>query len=373
MLQVNQKINTQKAQFTVTEYKRVLKAYLNGYYRDIINMMKQSAFDSHVSGCLRGRRAGFQRDFSIAPYSEDERDIERAQFIETVVKTLNVRRLFKRVHEAILYKYSVIDFTWEVIDGKQVPTQFKFFDQKYFRYDKDVLKIDFGNQLKEIPPEVLVCEFDGDVPDMFPVLRDYILKNFGVASWASFIETFGEAIIIGKYPPGADDEVKTALETAVNNIARSSRGIMPETTEIEMIETKRNTGDHEKFIEAANKGISISLLGHANAVEQSKGLQVGENLTSYKVKQEIAIDDLYFIDEQMQKLVRMIHERNFGDGRIPRFETNKNGPINVEQHRKNLETAFDHGLKINPAEYKKLGLYVYEDQEPLQKDMTQPF
>jgi phage gp29-like protein len=373
MIVVNNRLKPQRAIYTVSAFKTALHNYLNGNYKALIAMMRQASFDSQVLGCLIGRRAGFMREFDIEPYSEEDKDYDRADIIHSVLKRINMRRLFKKIHEAKMYKYVVIDFDWQVVNGLQIPVSFKAFEQHYFVYDNNnKLKIDFGNRLEEIPPETMVCETD-EIPYMLAVLRDYILKEFGLSVWASFIETFGESIIIGKYPPGSDGTVKAELETALNSIARSSRGVMPDNTAIQLVESQRSTGDHASFKQEADKGISITILGHENAVQQSKGLQVGENLTSYKVKQEISVDDLYDIDEHMQKLVDIIYTRNFGDNRIPYFRTNKAPAIDVNQHRQVVVDCYEMGATILPVDLKKLGLTVDKDQEALKKDMTNPF
>jgi len=366
MIIINKKIGQVRVSFTPSFYKTAYQNYENGYYREIIAMMKRATIDSQVAGCLLGRKAGFQREFSLTPYdSDNQKDQENTTWVANMIGQLNMRQLFKAIHEAVLFRYSVIDPVWEIIDNRQVVTGFNKIDQKYFRYKDDELKIDFGKDLRDIPDDALVCE-SHETPVMLPVLRDYILKEFGLESWAGFIETFGEGIIIGKYPPGADNEIKAALEQAVTDIAGASRGIMPDNTEIDVKGYESRIGSHDKFIDAADKGISISILGHENAVAQSKGLQVGENISSYKVKREIAVDDMYFIDEQMNKFLRNIWDRNFGDGRYPIFALDKSEPINISERLEVLDQYYRQGGKIDPAHYSELGIRVMDDQEPLQ-------
>jgi phage gp29-like protein len=366
MLTVNKKIGISNVQFTPNYYKNAYRQYQQGYYKDLIEMMKRAAVDSHVAGCLLGRRSGFQREFSLLPFDDTALDRERAEWLRSMFTKISMRSLFKAIHEATLYKFVVIDFEWDTNDNKHVICGFKKFEQRYFKYRESELKIDFGNNQKDIPNEALICENE-DNPVMLPVLRDYILKDFGLESWAGFIETFGEGIIIGKYPAGADSTVKSEIETAVNNIARSSRGTMPENANIEVVGYESRIGSHDKFIEAADRGISITILGHENAVSQSKGLQVGENITSYRVKCEIAKDDMFFIDEQMQKVVNTVCERNFSDGRFPVFVTDKSDPVNVKEWLDVIDTAYNHGVIIDPDDYRKVGLKIAEEQEPVQK------
>ena len=374
MIAVNKKIGTSRVTFTPAFYKRAYEAYKRGSFREIISMMKEAETDSLVSGCIQGRRAGYMRDFHIQPYdADDSRDQERADFYKQVFQGMRLRSLFKHIMQAKKYTYSVIDFEWETTESSLVPVGFEFFEQKYFRYDpedKKTLKIDFGDKdLRDIPETALVCESE-DMPFMLPVLRDYILKEHGLEAWASFIENWGEAMIIGYYPPGVGDEFKKDLEDAVNNIASSSRGTAPKGSEIEIKETNRTTGDHKDFKEAADTGIAISILGHANAVQQSSGLHVGENMAPFQPMEHISIDDLYFLDENMDQLIKIIHDQNFGDGRYPRFMTDKPDQIGLELRMKILDMTWRHGGVIPPTEYRKLGIDI-ENETPLSR--TDPF
>jgi phage gp29-like protein len=369
MLTVNKKISQARVQFNPDFYKRAYQQYKDGVFTDLIALMKESAIDSYVAGCLASRRSGFQRDWTIKPFDPDNAaDQERALFIQNMFENINSRLFFKKIHEATTYIYSVIDFEWEVINGLQVITGFKWYDQKYFKYDQDgILKVDWGKSLRPIPETTLVCE-SKETPIMLPVLRDFILKNFGLESWASFIEAFGEGILIGKYPPGATADFKQELEDGLDAIARSSRGTMPQGTEIDIVETNRTTGDHKDFTQVCNEGIAISLLGHANAVQDSSGMRIGENLAPFKVRRDLALDDMYFIEPCINKAIHIIYDQNYADARYPLFRMDKSEPINITERLDVLDTAFNQGLIIDPDEYRKLGLKVQDDQEPLQKD-----
>lgn len=369
MIAVNRKIGLTPVTFSPEFYKRALKAYQNGSYREMLALMEKSEIDSQVAGCLMGRRAGFLKEWRVTPASESAQDVAAAEFVTSVLFGINMRELFEDVQEARLKKYSVINLEWEILDSKQVVVEAKKVNQRYFRYDDDgVLKVDWGaKDLREIPEDsALVCESNRD-PILLPVLRDYILKEFGLESWAGFLETFGESFILGKYPPGADAQFKTELENGINALAVSARGIMPDSTSVEIVETKRNTGDHEKFGDRCDAAISISLLGHANAVQRSAGLQVGENQEAYKVKREIALGDIFYIEEQITRLVRMLVKRNFTVKAMPIFSIDKSEPINTTERLDVLRFAWDTGYRIHPDEISRLGLYQFPDQEPLQK------
>lgn len=372
MLNVSRKTLPVSVSFTPAGFKSIKKQYQQGIYSGLIAMMKEAVTDSHVNGCLIGRKAGFQAPLNINPYSDDNTDVKRAEWYQDVFDNLNLRQLYKDINENRLFKFSVIEIDWELIDQFHTPVGFEKYDQKYFRYDPKtdyrVLKID-NKTMEDIPEDVLVCETK-ETPVMLPVVRDFILKEFGVACWASFLETFGEDFILGKYPPGSGKKFKEELKAGLDEIAASSRGIIPDGSEIDLKSSQRSTGDHQKFVEYADTGISITTLGHKNAVESSKGMQVGENLGSYKVKREIAVDDIFDIQSWIQNLIRIIHEKNYGDRRYPKANIQTKTQPDTNQMLKIIDQAYRHGVRINPDHYRDLGLKIYDDQEPLERQLS---
>ncbi|MBC8377185.1 MAG: DUF935 family protein [FCB group bacterium] len=363
MIKVNKKIHDAVVRFSPSFYNRAYKSFKRGDPRDVIEMMNIAETDSQVFGCLNGRRAGFQRQFTLTHESR----ADDAARVTRIIKKLGPRKLFKAIQVAVLKKFSVIDFEWEIVDGWQVPVSFKPLPHKYFKFVDDELRLDFGKTTREIEDTALVCLSD-EIPVLLPVLRDYILKTFGLEGWASFLERFGEGIILGSYPPGAGDPIKEELNTAVNTVASSSRGTKPDNTDIEIVESARSTGDYDKFNDVCDTGIAITILGHANAVKQSKGLQVGENNSTYNAKRDIILDDIYYIEPYMQQLVDMIWTRNIGSADSPEFVIDKKDPVSISDTLEIIESYASLGGEVDPSEYARLGLNIPESQKPLKRE-----
>jgi phage gp29-like protein len=379
MLTVKSKLSRPKVRFTTTGYRDARKKMEQGDWRPLIRMMQEALMDSHVQGCIIGRTAGFQKTVTVVPFGRSDassEDRERAAWLDKVLHRLKLRTLFKRIHEARLLRYKVIDFEWSVQDGRQIPVRYEAFESHYFRHDPETkrLLIDFGGRdLRPIPDEALTIETE-ELPVMLPVLRDYILKEFGVESWASFLETFGEPFIMGRYPAGAGDDFKKEVEAAVDTLAASSRGTAPEGTTLDIIESKRSTGDHQGFEDRCNKGISVVILGHANAIENTSGLQVGENLSAFKVRHSISVDDAIFIEEVINsQLIPTIWTRNFGDDRLPELQIDKSEPVDARQMQDSIELSWRIGFPVDPDDVRKLGLKLPADQEPISRQPSALF
>jgi len=364
-----------RVQFTPAYYQKAVKAFRNGSYGLVIEMMSQAALDSHVAGCIGGRQAGYKQEHVVTPYDETDKDRDRAAWLQDeVFDKLRFRDLMDDIHEARLFKFSVIDFDWDIVSGLRAPVEHEKYEHKYFAYDPDdgILKTVNGLKYEEIPETVMVCE-TRKTPVLIPVTRDYILKVHGLESWASFIERFGEPFILGYYPPGCEKEIKDELYTAVKAIARSGAGIAPDQRDgagnkmIEMLETHRTTGDHKDYKEACDKGIAISILGHANAVEQGQGMQVGENLGQYKVRRDIAVDDMFFNEQYINKLIRMIYDLNWTDARYPKITFDKKEPKSQKDLLDAVDMFHRHGGTVPVENYTRLGVIVEDDQESLSK------
>lgn len=379
-LVVNPRAGRPTVSWTPTYFERVYKLYRNGYVAELAEMMNEAQIDPYVSGCLNGRRAAVKRDLIATPFEDTDKDRERAEWLKKTITNLKFGDLCEDIQTARLQFYSVISFDeWDLVDGFQVPISHTWHAHKYFRYDTKPddkrLKVDWGKDLREIPPDVMIAEYK-KMPAMLPAVWMYILKKYGVNAWASFLETWGEPILIGYHPIGASKEIREALKTALDEIASASRGSMPDTRDgsgnspFEIIETNKTTGDHEKFIALSEKSTAISLLGHANAVEQSQA-QIGENQEAWKATRNVAIDDCDFVKPYIQWLGNLIYNQNISDGRIPELALDTKPPLNQKEHRQNVELLMRHGVPVHRDDVQKLGLKVDPEKEWIQKESKQ--
>lgn len=371
MLDVNKNIGTVGVSFTPKFYKQSLEAAIRGSYRNIVAMIEQSETDSWVQGCLEGRMDGYKRKWTLDEATDSKQDVVIKDFVLSIFDKLDVRDLFDSVFEARVKKFVVIDFDIDVKKGQWIITGFNKNHQKYFKYDADkILKIDFGNKLVPIPKDLALVVESQKLPLGIPVLRDFILKEFGVESWAQFMETFGQPFIMGEYPPNASPELKRELRNAVESIARSSRGIKPKGYDINIMESKKGSSDFKEFKHECDAGIAVTYLGHANAVSDTNGMKIGENLAPFKVRLEKAINDIYFIEPYIQKIVNLIVDKNFVTNRYPKFTIDKSGPINVKERLAVLDQFYNQGGKVDPNDYRSMGIAVADDQEYLQRAVT---
>jgi phage gp29-like protein len=373
ILLVNKNIGSINVSFTPEYYKRAYNGWINGDLRYLLALIDRAETDGYISGLLTARHAGYKRSYEIAPFRDrgkdpTPQDEDIAGFVSEVFDGLFMREFFEDMIDARMKWYSVISLEWDIINGKQVPVYAEKLHQKYFKYDKkdNILKIDWGKELREIPPDSAFVIEAARLPIMLTVLKEYIMKEFGEESWSSFLEVFGEPFIIAYYPPGADPKIKEETETGVKAIGKSLRGVLPKGTDINIIESKRTGGDHKDYHQARRENISIALLGHMDAAGSDRKMQIGDNTAGIQVKWDIAIDDMYWIEEKIKRFIRMMVNRNFNTNRYPSAIIDKSQSVDAKTKLQAADQALEGGAKIDAKFYKQYGIPIISE-DPIQK------
>ena len=351
--------------FNPSAFKAARKAFDRGSKGKLIAMMQEAATDSFVAGCLVARRSGFQRPFTLAPPEGVDIDPKDIAWLRSTLRKLGMSDLLRGIHEALLYEYAVPDFDWQVVGGRNVPVNWELPNQLHFAYAEDgrTLMLRRGARLEELPEDVLVARSRWS-PVMLPVLADFILWTFGYEAWAAFIEQWGEPLLVGRYPAGADADFRAEVQQAVDDVASSSRGIAPEGTSFDVISSGRTTGDHERFTDRAQRRASIALVGHENGVQQS-GAQIGDNSSAIEVMDHVADTDCGFVEPIVQRLVDEIWSRNIG-GVAPMFALLRRTRKKVREELDKLDLAYRHRVRLHVSNYTALGLHVDEAEEWIQ-------
>lgn len=100
---------------------------------------------------------------------------------------------------------------------------------------------------------------------MWPAVWFALFKTFSVGDWMSFLETYGQPLRLGKYPPhiAADSPEARVLRRAVIDLARSAGAIVPSGMEIDIKEASKSgtTDAYKVFLEYMDQGISELFVG----------------------------------------------------------------------------------------------------------------
>jgi phage gp29-like protein len=92
----------------------------------------------------------------------------------------------------------------------------------------------------------------------------YLFKSYILKDWVTFCEVYGQPLRVGKYNPGATEEDKNTLLTAIASIGTDSAAIIPDSMLIEFVGAKSVTQNGELYhraVEYIDDSISKAVLG----------------------------------------------------------------------------------------------------------------
>lgn len=375
ILKVNKDIGFIGVSFTPDYYKRAYKTYQNGDFRLLLALIERAEIDSFVAGCLNARNTGYKRKYSVLPATEETPDVKAAEFLTSVLNDISMREFFEDMMDARYKYYSVIGLEWDIVNGYQVPVYFEKYDQKYFRYDlaDNILKIDFGKRLEEIPPDSAYVIEASRKPILLTVLKDYIRKEFGEENWSSFLEVFGEPFIFAEYPVGSTPDQIKQVDQNINKMAGSSRGAFPEGTKVTIQESKRGAGDQKNYVDDCKANISFALLGHEEAAGSDKRMQIGDTQSSIVATSKVSEDDMFWLEDKIQPFFKMILDRNFTVQKYPRLLMDKSDIIDPKTKLTAAQLAFENGGEIDPDFFREYGIPIKNEDSLKKKSFSEEF
>jgi phage gp29-like protein len=170
----------------------------------------------------------------------------------------------------------------------------------------------------------------------------YLFKNYILKDWVTFAEVFGQPLRVGKYHPGASEQDKQALLTAVSRIGTDAAAIMPESMVIEFTEAHQNGSSelYQNFCQYLDAQVSKAVLGQTLTTEMPRSggsraaAQVHEGVR--RVAATLARD-----------LVRPIVELNMGPQRqYPKIELGLPDDSDVKVFAEIVAMLADRGLRV---------------------------
>ncbi len=89
----------------------------------------------------------------------------------------------------------------------------------------------------------------------------WLTKHFAIADWSAFCEVFGQPVRVGKYAPDAPSEVQEEMKNMLKNMGSDSWALVPEGTEMEMLEANRTGQPFESIVKWCEDKMTILALG----------------------------------------------------------------------------------------------------------------
>lgn len=303
--------------------------------------------DTHLS-CELGTRknAVLGLDYDILAFSDSAEDKKIRDFCADVLFNLDsFEDALRDLLDALGKGYSLVEILWSADGTKAVISGFKWIHAKRaVFYDRgagdpwakslEAPKITTAAQPfmgEDMPPFKLVYHrykarsgYDTRAGLLRVCAWMYLFKNYSMKDWIAFAEVFGMPLRLGKYDPGAGTAEKDALIAAVQSLGTDAAGIISKNTEIEFVETVKNTGPnniYESLASFCDKQMSKAILGQTATTEGTPG-KLGNEDAQDKVRRDLLEADAEALAKTVRfQIIRPLVGYNFGwDKPLPWFK-----------------------------------------------------
>ncbi|MBL9102154.1 MAG: DUF935 family protein [Myxococcales bacterium] len=322
--------------------------------------------DSHSRAQLATRKLALAGlPWQITAASDDATEVKIADELRAIVAGGAFTRAVVNLMDAVMKGYSVLEIGWGR-GPRWVPVSFTWRDQRHFALDKEdgsTLRLRTEEQQKD-GVELPAFKFITHVPDLVsgpvataglvrPLGVMYSIKTLGVGAWLAFMEIFGIPTRIGKYTKAANDDEIDALEKAVQMIGLDGSGVMPETTQIELLDAigkGSGTGEHERLAEWADRQISKAVLGQTLTADQ--GASYAQGKIHNLVRRDILLADALSLEATLQRdLVKVYVDLNYGPREVyPAIKCVTQEPEDRKTFIDALVPVIDRGLRVQASD-----------------------
>lgn len=340
--------------------------------------------DTHLFSQLQTRKLAVTGlDWEVQPFSEEERDIAVAEFVDNQLHSLeSLNDVLLDILDAVGKGISLSEITWGVdSQGRNVVEDITWVHPKKIFWDSidDAIKITTREYPQGIPlpdNKFIVHKYKAKSghPSRAGVLRIvswmYLFKNYDLKDWVSFCEVFGIPLRLGKYDASASDADKAALMEAIIQLGTDAAGIVPSTTTIEFIESNKQSSAeiYEKLARYCDEQMSKAVLGQTLTSDSGSG-SYAQSKTHNEVRKDLTAADANALENTLRRdLIRPLVEFNFGYGTpIPTLQFQTEDADDLKETSEIYRTlACDMGLEIPKRHlYKKFGIPKPEHGEPV--------
>ena len=291
----------------------------------VFNPTRKQLYDLYFDMLLDGRLSSAigKRIMAITTtelkFSEDGKDNEA---IIELINTEEFAQLQEYILESIFWGYSLISF--DFLPDKIVPT---LIDRRHVKPELGLVVRNPG-EMSGInytePPHTDWTISVGNPKSLGKIMAacQYVIyKRGGFGDWAQFAEIFGMPFRKGKYN-GYDEQARMKLVKALEEAGSASFMVIPEGTDLEVIQNSGNAGSNAVYKElrlACNEEISTLILGQTLTMTQGdKGARsLGE--VHKDVEDAIYLNDRLFLLKVLNNKLRPLLQKHgypIGNGKF---------------------------------------------------------
>ncbi|ODS10934.1 DUF935 domain-containing protein [Vibrio scophthalmi] len=353
----------------------VLKSAQNGYAEDYFILAEEmEERDAHYRSVLSTRKLAVASiEPSVEAFSDEEHDLKLAHEIRALLRHPKMPECLFDLLDGLGKGIGLVEIIWNTKSTPWKPSAYEWVNPRFIRLDRETLSeirlVDDLSVFEGVPlkPNGYIIHkprmksghwLRNGLARLVAVM--FMLKSFTVRDWWAFAEVFGMPIRIGKYHSNAStDDIRTLIN-AIATIASDAGAAIPESMQIDMVETaKGNGGDtlFENMAEWADRQISKAVLGQTMTTDDGSS-QAQANVHNDVRKDIIRWDARQLANTLNEYLVKPFIDMNYGvQENYPRIEINIEDPEDLKAWSDALTPFIDRGLKVQSSEVSdKFGL-----------------
>jgi phage gp29-like protein len=318
--------------------------------------------DAHYIGVLGTRRRSVsQIPITVEAASDDPEDEARAQLVRDWLRRDELTEEIFDILDCIGKGYSFTEIIWDTSEGEWMPRQLKRRDQRWFRFDHLSLEqpMMITGSLQEVPLPFGKFIYASIAAKSGLTLRSgltrvaawgWMFKAYTQRDWTIFTQTYSQPVRVGRFPVGAAEEDKATLFRAVANIAGDCAAIIPESMNIDFIESGNIGAAHTLYKERADwidQQISKAVLGQTATTDAVVG-GLGSGKEHRAVQKDIETADAKALAAILNRnLIRPWMQLNFGPlKRYPRLVIAQPDQEDLKAFSDAIVPMIDRGLEI---------------------------
>ncbi len=322
--------------------------------------------DAYLASLLQTRKqAVLALDYEVLP-ADDSAEAQRiADQVVELLRNIDLETLLLDLLDATAKGVSVVAMRWEYhrLSRMQLPAEFTWVHPRNLSYDPDsgTLRMRTEGGLEPIPyGAALVHQYraKSGAPTRAGLMRSlawlYLFKNYAIKDWVTFLEKFGQPLVLGKYDPQASKDELNALKEAVAVIGPEGRGVISKATEIEFKEAQRTgTADaYSRFVELMEREMAVAVTGTSLSSFDGSGGSNAMALTLDKISQRLTRSDARAVWATLRRdLIVPYCYYNFDRADLaPRIEPIIKEPEDLRTAAETIRTLVEAGTPI-PVRY----------------------
>ena len=361
---------------TPSKLSSLLRSVIDGdpeSYMTLAEEMEER--DLHYASVLRTRKlTAAAIPPTVEPASEEPFDIKLAEAVSDIINADKIPLLFFDLLDGLGKGVSVCQILWNTKSTPWEPVGYKWIDSRYLRPDQETLEeilliSDEKPQGAPLEPYKFVVHtprsksgsvWRNGLARLVAVM--YMLKSFTVRDWWAFAEVFGIPVRVGKYGKNATQKDIETLVNALSKIASDAGAVIPESMQVELIETAKGKGGETLFENMArwcDEQTSKAVLG------QTMTSDSGSSRSQAEVHDEVRMDIAKWDARQLEAcineyLVKPFIILNWGvQSRYPKVRIIVPEPEDLKLLVESITPLIDRGFKVAVSDFRdKFGLSV---------------